>query len=66
MKILVIGGAANIDYHMIKMLVDTGHELFTLNRLVARYRGSILGQHGWKRGLARQFLCRAALADHQI
>jgi len=43
MKILVAGGAGYIGSHMVKMLFDAGHEVVTLDNLVAGYRGAILG-----------------------
>lgn len=43
MKILVVGGAGYIGSHMVKMLVDAGHSVVTLDSLVAGYRGAVQG-----------------------
>ncbi|HCI12765.1 MAG: UDP-glucose 4-epimerase GalE [Gallionellales bacterium GWA2_60_142] len=43
MKVLVVGGAGYIGSHMVKMLLDAGYEVVTLDNLVAGYRDAVLG-----------------------
>ena len=38
MKILVVGGAGYIGSHMVKTLFDAGHDVVTLDNLVAGHR----------------------------
>ncbi|PPC94648.1 MAG: UDP-glucose 4-epimerase GalE [Methylotenera sp.] len=43
MKVLVVGGAGYIGSHMVKMLVDTGHEVVTFDNLSSGFRDAVLG-----------------------
>jgi len=43
MKILIVGGAGYIGSHMVKMLLDAGHEVVTLDNLEGGYRDAVLG-----------------------
>ena len=43
MKILVVGGAGYIGSHMVKMLLDSGHEVITFDNLSSGFRDAILG-----------------------
>ncbi len=43
MKVLVVGGAGYIGSHMVKMLVDTGHEVITFDNLSSGFRDAVLG-----------------------
>lgn len=43
MKVLVVGGAGYIGSHMVKMLVDTGHDVITFDNLSSGFRDAILG-----------------------
>ena len=43
MKILVVGGAGYIGSHMVKMLVDSGHEVVTFDNLSSGFRDAVLG-----------------------
>lgn len=43
MKVLVVGGAGYIGSHMVKMLVDTGHEVTTFDNLSSGFRDAVLG-----------------------
>lgn len=42
MKILVVGGAGYIGSHMVKTLFDAGHDVVTLDNLVAGHRNAVL------------------------
>ncbi|CAG0978762.1 UDP-glucose 4-epimerase [Methylophilaceae bacterium] len=43
MKVLVVGGAGYIGSHMVKMLVDEGHNVITLDNLSSGFRDAVLG-----------------------
>lgn len=43
MKVLVVGGAGYIGSHMVKMLLDQGHNVITLDNLSSGYRDAVLG-----------------------
>jgi UDP-glucose 4-epimerase len=43
LKVLVVGGAGYIGSHMVKMLLDRGHEPVVYDSLVAGYRDAVLG-----------------------
>lgn len=43
MRILVVGGAGYIGSHMVKMLLDGGHEVITLDNLSSGHREAVLG-----------------------
>ena len=43
MRILVVGGAGYIGSHMVKMLLDAGHDVVTLDNLSNGYRDAVLG-----------------------
>lgn len=43
MRILVVGGAGYIGSHMVKMLLDTGHDVITLDNLSSGHRDAVLG-----------------------
>lgn len=43
MKILVVGGAGYIGSHMVKMLLDHGHEVITFDNLSSGFRDAVLG-----------------------
>lgn len=43
MKILIVGGAGYIGSHMVKMLVDSGHDVVTLDSLINGYHDAVLG-----------------------
>jgi len=43
MKILVVGGAGYIGSHMVKMLLDSGHEVITFDNLSSGFRDAVLG-----------------------
>ena len=43
MKLLIIGGAGYIGSHMVKLLLDSGHDVVTLDNLSTGYRDAVLG-----------------------
>ncbi|BCM24260.1 UDP-glucose 4-epimerase GalE [Methyloradius palustris] len=43
MKILVVGGAGYIGSHMVKMLIDSGHDAITFDNLSSGYQDAVLG-----------------------
>jgi UDP-glucose 4-epimerase len=43
MKVLVVGGAGYIGSHMVKMLLDRGHQPVTYDNLSSGYREAVLG-----------------------
>lgn len=43
MKLLIVGGAGYIGSHMVKMLLDYGHEVVTLDNLSTGYRDAVVG-----------------------
>jgi UDP-glucose 4-epimerase len=43
MKVLVVGGAGYIGSHMVKMLLDAGHEVITFDNLSSGFRDAVLG-----------------------
>lgn len=43
MKILVVGGAGYIGSHMVKMLLESGHEVITLDNLSSGHADAVLG-----------------------
>ena len=43
MKILVVGGAGYIGSHMVKMLLNSGHKVITLDNLSNGHRDAVLG-----------------------
>ena len=43
MKVLVVGGAGYIGSHMVKMLVERGHDVVVFDNLSTGYRDAVLG-----------------------
>ena len=43
MQLLIVGGAGYIGSHMVKMLLDYGHDVVTLDNLSTGYRDAVLG-----------------------
>lgn len=43
MKLLIVGGAGYIGSHMVKMLLDAGHQVTTLDNLSTGHRDAVLG-----------------------
>ncbi|MDI1310110.1 MAG: UDP-glucose 4-epimerase GalE [Methylotenera sp.] len=58
MNVLVIGGAGYIGSHMVKMLLDAGHQVVTFDNLSSGFRDAVLGGEFVKGDLAdTQLLC---------
>lgn len=66
MKILVVGGAGYIGSHMVKMLFDAGHEVVTLDNLVAGYRDAVLGGEFVYGDIADREMLDRLFAFHQF
>jgi UDP-glucose 4-epimerase len=59
MKVLVVGGAGYIGSHMVKLLLEQGHEPLTLDSLVTGHRDAVPGGEFFKVDLAdREALSR--------
>ncbi len=43
MNVLVVGGAGYIGSHMVKLLLEAGHEASTLDSLVSGHRDAVVG-----------------------
>lgn len=43
MRVLVVGGAGYIGSHMVKMLLESGHDVITLDNLSSGHRDAVLG-----------------------
>jgi UDP-glucose 4-epimerase len=52
MKVLVVGGAGYIGSHMVKLLLEQGHEPITLDSLVTGHRDAVAGGEFFKVDLA--------------
>jgi UDP-glucose 4-epimerase len=52
MKVLVVGGAGYIGSHMVKLLLEQGHEPITLDSLVTGHRDAVKGGEFFKVDLA--------------
>jgi UDP-glucose 4-epimerase len=65
MKILVVGGAGYIGSHMVKMLLDAGHEVVTFDNLSSGHRDAVLGGEFVLGDLADQAAIDAAFTQHQ-
>ena len=43
MNVLVVGGAGYIGSHMVKLLLEAGHEVSTLDSLMSGHRDAVVG-----------------------
>jgi UDP-glucose 4-epimerase len=66
MKILVVGGAGYIGSHMVKMLADAGHDVVTLDSLIAGYRDAVPSGHFIYGDIADRNLLNCSFTQHQF
>jgi UDP-glucose 4-epimerase len=66
MKILVVGGAGYIGSHMVKMLLDAGYEVVTLDNLEAGYRDAVQGSTFVHGDIADRELLNSSFTQHQF
>ncbi len=64
MKVLVVGGAGYIGSHMVKMLLERGHGVVTLDSLVTGYRDAVIGGEFVETDLADRAALDAVFALH--
>lgn len=65
MKILVVGGAGYIGSHMVKMLLESGHQVITFDNLSTGYRDAVCGGEFVLGDLANPDELTAAFASYQ-
>jgi UDP-glucose 4-epimerase len=63
-NILVVGGAGYIGSHMVKMLLERGHGVVTLDSLATGYRDAVVGGEFVQADLADRAALDAVLAAH--
>ena len=66
MKILVVGGAGYIGSHMVKMLLDAGHEVVVLDNLSSGFRDAVAGGEFLKGDLCDRPLLDAVLSARRF
>ena len=66
MKVLVVGGAGYIGSHMVKMLLEHGHEVVVLDNLSTGYRDAVLGGTFVQADLADSAQLDAVLSAHRF
>jgi UDP-glucose 4-epimerase len=66
MKILVVGGAGYIGSHMVKMLVDSGHEPVTFDDLSSGFRDAVLGGELIQGSIADTAAIASVMAVHRF
>lgn len=66
MKLLVVGGAGYIGSHMVKMLLEHRHEVFTLDNLSTGHREAVLGGEFIEGDLADKALLDKLLAGQRF
>lgn len=66
MKILVVGGAGYIGSHMVKMLLDAGHDVVTLDNLGNGHRDAVLGGEFVQGDIADRPLLDGLFAQHRF
>ena len=66
MKILVVGGAGYIGSHMVKMLVDSGHEPVTFDDLSSGFREAVLGGEFIQGSIADRDAIACAMVSHRF
>jgi UDP-glucose 4-epimerase len=65
-KILVVGGAGYIGSQMVKDLLDTGHDVVTLDDLSTGHRDLVVGGEFIKGGLGDAVLLDKLFSTHKI
>lgn len=65
MKVLVVGGAGYIGSHMVKLLLDHGHEVVTFDNLSSGHRDAVLGGVFVEGDLADPVALNAVFTKHQ-
>jgi UDP-glucose 4-epimerase len=65
MKVLVVGGAGYIGSHMVKFLLDNGHEVVTFDNLSSGHRDAVLGGVFVEGDLADSAALNAVFKEHQ-
>jgi UDP-glucose 4-epimerase len=63
-KILVVGGAGYIGSHMVKALLDAGHQVVTLDNLSTGFRDAVLGGEFVEGDIADSALLDELLPSH--
>jgi UDP-glucose 4-epimerase len=66
MKLLIVGGAGYIGSHMVKMLLDYGHDVTTLDNLSTGYRDAVLGGQFIHGDLADKVLLDKLFSERQF
>ena len=66
MKILVTGGAGYIGSHVVKSLLERGHEVVVLDNLVKGHREAVPGGTFIRGDLANKELLSTIMSDHNI
>jgi UDP-glucose 4-epimerase len=66
MKILVVGGAGYIGSHMVKMLMDSGHEPVTFDDLSSGFREAVLGGEFIQGSIADRDAIACAMVSHRF
>lgn len=65
-KILVVGGAGYIGSHMVKMLLESGHEVVTLDNLSTGHRDAVFGGEFIRADLADRDQLEAVFSSHEF
>lgn len=65
MRILVVGGAGYIGSHMVKMLLDSGQDVVTLDNLSSGHRDAVLGGEFVQGDLADQVCLERIFVEHR-
>lgn len=65
-KILVVGGAGYIGSHMVKMLLESGHDVVTLDNLSTGYRDAVFGGEFVLADLADRDQLEAVFSSHEF
>jgi UDP-glucose 4-epimerase len=65
MRILVVGGAGYIGSHMVKMLLNAGHHVITLDNLSSGHRDAVLGGTFIEGDLADTACLKQVFEQHQ-